>query len=93
MSFFRNAIAMLYNTVSTPVSATRDALAERLQSVRETVSLLYRKTKERLGYGEALRATVEDTAKEEEDLTPQDIMLNIYLSLALSVLSTKNDPG
>ena len=31
----------LYNTVSVPVAVARDALAERLQNVRETASLLY----------------------------------------------------
>ena len=34
----RNQLAKLYYTVSAPVAATRDALAERLQSVRETAS-------------------------------------------------------
>ena len=35
-----------------PVTATRDALAERLQSVRETTFLLYNKMMENMGYGE-----------------------------------------
>ena len=34
----RNTISKLYNAVSAPVAATRDALAERLQSVHETAS-------------------------------------------------------
>ena len=68
-----------------PVAATRDALAERLQSVRDTVTLLYNRTKEKLGYGgETLKDIVEDEAEkqheeyqEEEqqeniDLTPQE---------------------
>ena len=41
MSWFRNTITDLYNAVSAPVAATRDALSERLQSVRDTASLLY----------------------------------------------------
>ena len=35
----RNQLTKLYNAVSAPEAATRDALAERLQSVRETVSI------------------------------------------------------
>ena len=37
-SWMRNHLAKLYNAVSAPVAATRDALAERLQSVRKTAS-------------------------------------------------------
>ena len=66
MNYFRNAISNLYNAVRAPVATTRDALAERLQSVRDTVSLLYRKTKERLGYGgETLKEIVEEEAEKE----------------------------
>ena len=43
-SFLRNTISKLYNAISAPVAATRNALAERLLSVRETVSLLYNRT-------------------------------------------------
>ena len=39
----RNQLAKLYNTVSAPVIATRDVLAERLQGVRDTASLLHNK--------------------------------------------------
>ena len=97
MNFLRDTIANLYNTLSAPVAATRVALAERLQSVRETAALLYNKTKEKLGYGEALKATVEDTAKEEEaqeeqqeDLTPQEhehAMKKAYRSFKIAGLS------
>ena len=41
MSWFRNTISKLYNAVSAPVAATRDALSERLQSVREDSTVLY----------------------------------------------------
>ena len=35
-SWMRNHLTKLYNAVSAPVTETRDALAERLQSVSET---------------------------------------------------------
>ena len=38
-SFLRSSISKLFSAVSAPVAATRDALAERLQSVRDTASL------------------------------------------------------
>ena len=40
-SFFRNTISKLYNAVSAPVAATRNALSERMQSLHEIASLLY----------------------------------------------------
>ena len=40
-TFLSNTISKLYNAVSAPVAATRDALAEKLQSVRDTTSLFY----------------------------------------------------
>ena len=66
--FFRNTISKLYNAVSTPVAATRDALAERLQSVRDTTSLLYNRMMENMGYGqqERLKDIVEKEAEEDE---------------------------
>ena len=45
----RNQLAKLYNAVPAPVAATRDALTERLQSVRETASLLYNKMMDNIG--------------------------------------------
>ena len=54
--------------VSTPVAATRDALAERLQSVRDTVTLLYKRTREKLGYGrEILKDIVENEAEKDHE--------------------------
>ena len=41
MSWFQNTITDLYNAVLAPVAATRDALASRLEGVRETATLLY----------------------------------------------------
>ena len=65
-SFLRNTISKLYNAVSVPVAATRNALAERLQSVRETASLLYNRMMENIRYGrERLKDIVEKKAEEE----------------------------
>ena len=64
MSWFRNTITDLYNAVSAPVAATRDALWEHLQSVRDTASLLYKRTMRYIG--ETLKKIVENAVKEEE---------------------------
>ena len=64
----RNIISKLYNAVSAPVAATRDALTERLQSVRDTASLLYNRMMENMGYGqERLKDIVEKEAEKEEE--------------------------
>ena len=67
-SWMKNQLTKLYNAVSAPVTATRDALAERLQSVRETTSLLYNRMMENMGYGqqERLKEIVEREAEDEE---------------------------
>ena len=67
-TFLRNTISKLYNTVLSPVTATRDALTERLQSVRDIISLLYNRMMENMGYGkqEELKDIVEKEAEEEE---------------------------
>ena len=39
-TFLRNTISKLYDAVTAPVASTRDALAEKLQSVRDTAYLL-----------------------------------------------------
>ena len=66
-TFLRNTILKLSNVVSAPVAKTRDALAERLQSVHETTSLLYNRMMENMGYGqETLKNTVKKEAEEEE---------------------------
>ena len=64
VSWFRNTIINLYNAVSAPVAATPDALSVRLQSVRDTASLLYKRTMHYIG--EILKKIVENAAKEEE---------------------------
>ena len=69
-TFLTNTISKLYNAVSVPVTAARDALAERLKSVHETTSLLYNKMMENVGYGqERLKDIVEKEAEEEEQPT------------------------
>ena len=50
-TFLRNTISKLYNVVATPVTATRDALAERLESIRKTDSVLYKRMMENMEYG------------------------------------------
>ena len=63
----KNQLIKWYNAVSTSVAATRDALAERLQSVRETASLLYNRMVENVGYGqETLKDIIEKEAEEEQ---------------------------
>ena len=72
----RNQLTKLYNAVSAPVTATRDALAERLQGVRETASLLYNRMMENMGYGqERLTDIMEKEAEEEEQQQEEDIDL------------------
>ena len=67
-TFLRNTISKLYNAVSAPVAVTRDALAERLQSVRDTTSLLYNRMVENMGFGqqETSKDIVEKEAEEEQ---------------------------
>ena len=66
-TFLRNTISELYNAVSAPVAATQDVLTERLQSVRETASLLYNSMVENMGYGQqTLKDIVEKEAEKEE---------------------------
>ena len=77
----RNQLTKLYNAVSAPVTATQDALAERLQSIRETTSFLSNRMTKNMGYGqERLTDIVEKEAEEEQqqeeeediDLTPHE---------------------
>ena len=90
MSWFRNTITNLYNAVSAPVAATRDALSERLQSVRDTASLLYNRTMHYIR--ETLKNIVENAAKKEKrkrvkvfrftrDMN-RLLLLSIYFALA-----------
>ena len=62
----KNQISKLYSAVSAPVAATRDALSECLQSVRDTASLLFKRTMHHIGYvQETLKNIVKNAAKEE----------------------------
>ena len=61
-TFLRNPISKLYNAVSAPVAATRDALAERLQGVRATAS-----------FQERLKDIVEKEVEEEQQQKPSAI--------------------
>ena len=66
-SWMRNQVTKLYNAVSIPVTTTLDALAERLQDVRDTASLLYDRMMENMGYRqERLKDIVEKEAEEEQ---------------------------
>ena len=66
-TFLRNAISKLCNALSAPVTITRHALAKRLQSIRDTASLLYNRMMENMGYGqERLKGVVEKEAEGEE---------------------------
>ena len=77
-SWIRNQLTKLYNAVSAPVTATRNVLAERLQSICETASLLYNRMVENMGYGqERLKYIVKKEAEEEQQqedvhLTPHE---------------------
>ena len=44
LTWMKNRISKLYSAILAPVAASRDAPAERLQSVRDTASLLYNRT-------------------------------------------------
>ena len=80
----KNKISKLYSAVSARVAASRDALAERLQSVRDTAFLLYNRTMYHIGYGqETLKDIVENAAKEEEEPQQQTEKKNkkLYLNL------------
>ena len=78
-SWMRNQLTKLYNAVSEPVTAaTRDALAERLQGVPKTTSLLYSRMMENIGYGqERLKDVVEKEAEEEEQQQEEDVDLTL----------------
>ena len=74
----RNQLTKLYNAVSAPVTATRDALAERLQGVRETASLLYNRMLENMGYGQEKLKDIVGKEAEEEQQQEEDIDLTLH---------------
>ena len=64
----RNQIENLYNAESAPLAARRDALAERLQNVRESAFLLYNRMMDNIEYGrERLKDIVEKETREKEE--------------------------
>ena len=68
-----NAISQLYNALLASLAATQDSLGERLQSVRETVSLLYNRMMKSMEYGrERLKYIVEKEAREENKEEEQE---------------------
>ena len=74
----KNQLPKLYNAGSAPVAATRDALTERLQSVLETASLLYKRMVEDMGYGQETLKDVVEKEAEEEQLQEEDIDLTSH---------------
>ena len=74
----KNQLPKLYNAGSAPVAATRDALTERLQSVLETASLLYKRMVENMGYGQETLKDVVEKEAEEEQLQEEDIDLTSH---------------
>ena len=50
-SWMRNQVVYYYNAISPPMTATHDALPERLQSVCEADSLLYNWRMSNIEYG------------------------------------------
>ena len=62
----RNTISNFYNALSALVAATRDALAERLQSARETASLLDKRMMDNIGYGQERFKDIVEKASEEK---------------------------
>ena len=75
-NWMRNQLTKLYNAVSAPVAATRDAPTERLQNLRETASLLYNRMVENMGHGqEKLKDIVEKEAEEEQQQEEEDVDL------------------
>ena len=72
----KNQLTKLYNTVSAPMAA---APVERLQSIRDTASLLYNRMVENMEYGqETLKDIVEKEAEEEQQQEEEDVALTLH---------------
>ena len=73
-SWIRNTTSKLYNAVA----ATRHALSDRLQSVRETSSLLYDRMMENMEYGRPmLKDVVEKEGEKEAKEQQQEEDINL----------------
>ena len=94
-TFLRNTISKLYNAISAPVTATRDALAERLQSLRETASLLNNRMMENMGYGqqERLEDIVEKVAEQEQPVAAKEQEEQQQESVAIQEQQQDDDDG
>ena len=78
-NWMKNQLTKLYNAVSAPLAATRDVLAERLQSIRDIASLLYNRMMENMGYGrERLKDIVEKEAEEEQQQEEEGVDLTLH---------------
>ena len=67
----------IYNAVSAPVAAIREALTERLHSVREIASLLYNRMVDNMGYGQETLKDIAEKEAEEEQQHEEDIDLTL----------------
>ena len=74
----KNQLRKLCNPVSAPVAVTRDALAERLQSVRKTASLLYNRMMENMGYGQERLKDIMEKEAEEKQQQEEDVNLTLH---------------
>ena len=75
-NWMKNQITDLYNAVSAAAAATRDAFASRLESVRETATLLYERVMDNIRYGQnKLQNIVEKEAKKEHQQTGDNVDL------------------
>ena len=75
--WMRNQLTKLYSAVSAPVAAAQDALAERLQSIRETTPLLYNRMMENMGYGQERLKDIVEKETEGEQQQEEDIDLTL----------------
>ena len=76
--WMKNQLTKLYNAVSAPVAAIRDALAERLQSVCETASLLYNRVVDNMGNGQETLKDIVEKEAEEQQQQEEDVDLTLH---------------
>ena len=74
----KNQLRKLCNPVSAPVAVTRDALAERLQSVHKTASLLYNRMMENMRYGQERLKDIMEKEAEEKQQQEEDVNLILH---------------
>ena len=71
----KNQLTKLYNTVSAPMAA---APVERLQSIRDTASLLYNRMVENMEYGQETLKDIVEKEAEEEQQQEEDVALTLH---------------